>query len=86
MSGWETTSTSITNSSDKTITLSCPSAGKKVLSGGYEISAASGSDVAKVAAVENYPSSSTEWRVKGIETSNIAGNWTLTVHVICATA
>jgi hypothetical protein len=56
------------------------------MSGGYRVSASSGSDVAKVAVVENYPSGGSQWTIRAVETSQIPGNWTLTAYVICASA
>jgi hypothetical protein len=73
----------LTDSSDKTITLSCTGPLQKVLGGGYSLSVA-GSD--KVAVVQNYPASATSWTVQAIETSNVAGNWTLTAYAVCAIA
>jgi hypothetical protein len=53
------------------------------MGGGYSLSVA-GSD--KVAVVQNYPASATSWTVQAIETSNVAGDWTLTAYVVCAIA
>ena len=53
------------------------------MGGGYTLSVA-GSD--KVAVVQNYPASATSWTVQAIETSNVAGNWTLTAYAVCAIA
>lgn len=86
MSGWETSSTSQTDSNDKTITLTCPTAGKKVLSGGFALTAGSPADLSKLAAAENFPPATDQWRVKAIETANVVGSWTLTVYIICGSA
>jgi hypothetical protein len=63
--------------------LSCTGPLRKVMGGGYSLSVA-GSD--KVAVVQNYPVSATSWTVQAIETSNVAGDWTLTAYVVCAIA
>lgn len=86
VSGLETNSSSTTNSSDKSITVACATPSKSAMSGGYRVSASSGSDVAKVAVVENYPSGGNQWTIRAVETSQIPGNWTLTAYIICASA
>jgi hypothetical protein len=53
------------------------------MGGGYTQSA-SGAD--KVAVIQNAPSSANSWTVQAVETSNVAGNWTLTAYAVCAIA
>lgn len=86
MSGWETTSTTVTDSIDKTVSVTCPTAGKKVLGGGFQMSAASASDLGKLMPVESYPSAAGQWTAKAIEASPVASGWTLTVYIICGSA
>jgi hypothetical protein len=80
VSGWETGSTYVTNSVDKTVTLACPTGGKKVLGGGYSIS------ISNAVARENYPSADNQWTVTAVKTSGSPGSWTLTVYIICGSA
>jgi hypothetical protein len=86
VSGWETTSTFVTDDGNKTVTLTCPTPSKKVLGGGFAISASNASYLSKLAAVENYPSADNQWKATAVEVSVVNSSWTLTVYIICGSA
>jgi len=79
VSGWEKKTSTLTNSSDKTVTVTC-SADKKVLGGGGTVTS-----VNNVYLYENYPSADNTWTVSAHRASG-SGSWTLTVYAICASA
>jgi hypothetical protein len=83
VSGWELVSTtSPSNTSAKTTSVSC-SGSKKVLGGGYTITA-SGNET-QVTVTASYPSANNTWTV--ITVKNQANpTWSVSVYAICATA
>jgi hypothetical protein len=70
-------STSASNSSNKSISVSC-AGGQKVLGGGYTVTSA------KVGAQDSYPSASDTWTVQAVEFVIESASWTVTVYAICA--
>jgi hypothetical protein len=76
----------VTNSSDKTITVSCTGAQNKVLGGGYQISGVAGADLQRLSVLQSYPSGATSWTVQGVETSPVNTSWTLTAYAVCGAA
>ena len=84
--GWEIVTSAVTDSSDKTVTVTCAGVGNSILGGGYRVQAGSSSDLAKVSVVQNYPSGATTWTVQAVETAAISGDWTLTVYGSCGVA
>ena len=66
--------------------MTCPTPGKMALGGGFQLSAASSSDLSKIADLESYPSAVNQWTAKAVETSAVTGTWTLSVYIICGNA
>jgi hypothetical protein len=84
--GWEIVTSALTDSADKTVTVSCAGASNSILGGGYRVTAASASDRQKITVIQNYPSGPTSWTVMAVETAAIAVNWTLDVYAVCGVA
>jgi hypothetical protein len=84
VTGWETVSaTSPSNTtSPKTTSVSC-TGGKKVLGGGYMVSA-SGNET-QVTVTAGYPSANNTWTVTTVKT-NGNPSWSVTAYAICADA
>jgi hypothetical protein len=85
--GWEiVNSNSLTDSNDKTLTVTCQGANNSILGGGYQVTTVSNSDRQKVSVVQNYPSGGTQWTVQALEAQPISNNWTLIAYAVCGVA
>ena len=82
----EVVSNSVTDSNDKTITVSCTAGPNKVLGGGYRLSGIGGTDARKIVVATAYPSSPTTWTLEAYESANVTASWTLTAYAICGVA
>jgi hypothetical protein len=79
LTGYErVTATSVSNSTDKSISIDC-STGKKLLGGGGITSNA------EIYLYASYPIDDDTWTVSAGEDGNVNSNWTVTVWAICAT-
>jgi hypothetical protein len=83
--GWEIVSASSTNSADKTLAVTCSNPGTSILGGGYAVTASSPDDQ-KISVIQNYPSATTTWTVRAIETTSIPASWTLAAYAVCGVA
>ena len=80
LSGLETVSMASAQDSatPKVLVLNCP-AGKRPVASGYRVT---GGGAAQIAVTESYPSSATQWTIRGVE-QNAVGSWALTGYVFC---
>lgn len=77
--------TSSSNSLDKGVTATCPSS-KVVVGGGYRLSSPTPANLRSLVVTKNFASASDAWTARAVEGSPVAGNWSITVTAICATA
>jgi hypothetical protein len=83
LSGLQTVlaNTASNTTNTKTVTAGCPS-GKQAVGGGATVSPTNAADVA---ITSSFLANSTTWTAAAAELDVIAGNWSLTAVVICAT-
>ena len=75
------TASASNSNSPKTVTVDC-TGGRKVLSGGYTFTAATGGLVVR----ESMASDDDTWTVTAEEVDNVGGNWSVQAFAVCATA
>jgi hypothetical protein len=85
IAGWEIVTASATSSADKTLVVTCSDPATSILGGGFAVTAGSPDDQ-KISVVQSYPSSTTDWTVRAIETTSIPGAWGLEAYAVCGFA
>ena len=83
--GWEIISSSQTSSADKTLTVTCSDPSTSILGGGHSVIAGSPDDQ-KISVIQSYPSGTTTWTVRAIETTSVPTAWTLQAYAVCGVA